>query len=115
MEPKTSRFSSTCPEATEARTLNWDDISGRVIFYQLEKEDGLWSTILLQLITSVVHCATPSVDDASLITVAPPKAVGNAGWFAKQHQGPKTSEQNRSRTTASSYLVEKGYFWAPES
>ncbi len=40
-------------------------------------------------------CATPSVDDESLILIILFKTGGNSDWFTRKHQGSKNSEQNK--------------------
>ena len=71
LEPKNSRFS--------LRTVM---TSVGVSFSRIKVHSPFY-TILLLLFTSGVHCATPSVDDASFITMVPLKTGGNAGWFAR--------------------------------
>ena len=79
--------------------INW--FGTRKVGSQLEPKNGRFS--LRTVMTSVgvsfsrfkVHCATPSVDDASFITMVPLKTGGNAGWFARWHQGSKNPERNR--------------------
>lgn len=64
------------------------------------------SDLLLLLFASVVHCATPSVNDASLITTLLLKIGGNLGWFTSWHQGfQRILHGTGSRTP--SLLVEK--------
>ena len=67
--------------------INW--FGTRKVGSQLEPKNSRFS--LRTVMTSVgvsfsrfkVHCATPSVDDASFITMVPLKTGGNAGWFAR--------------------------------
>lgn len=54
-----------------------------------------------------MHCAAPSVDGTSLITMVLLKTGGNVGCFARWHQASKNPEHIGSKTRAN--LVEKGY------
>lgn len=44
---------------------------------------------------SIVHCATPSIDNTSVNTVVPLETGRTVGWFASWHQISKNPEWNR--------------------
>lgn len=60
------------------------------------------STILLLLITSVTHCTTLTINDASLITMLLLKTGGNTGWIANWHHASNYSEEKEFKN---SFLV----------